>query len=341
MKFGKINLGKFKFWKTKVESSNAKSDNTLQKILRRREPVILLLLILIAISLQIASGYKFLNPENLLAMVDRKAPEAFVTIGITYLLITKDFDLSVASVMALSGMVCAWLISQDTALIIALIGGVIAGTLIGVLNGMMVTKFKVASFIATLGTMYIARSLTQIIAQGKPISDMPESFIAIGSYRVFGIPWYFLVLIVVITVLQILLKRQKSMSKLFYVGTNEKASQMVGINTAKARWIMFIVSATIASIAGLILTAKSYSASPIAFDKLELRYIAACVIGGASISGGQGSIVGSVLGFLLIVLIGNSMTLFGISPYWEGVIFGCVLAIAATADALSQKKKGG
>jgi len=128
---------------------------------------------------------------------------------------------------------------------------------------------------------------------------------------------------------------------LFYIGTNEKAAQMVGINTAKLRWIMFIVSAAIASFAGLILTAKSYSASPIAFEKLELKYIAACVIGGASVSGGQGSIIGSVLGFLLVVLIGNAMTLIGISPYWEGVVFGSVLGIAAIADALSQKRKSG
>ena len=211
------------------------------------------------------------------------------------------------------------------------------GTLVGVLNGMIVTRFKVASFIATLGTMYIARSITQIIAQGKPISGMPDEFIKIGTSRLFGLPWYFILLIFTIVILQLLLKRQKFMNSLFYVGTNERASQMVGINTVKARWLMFVVSAAIASFAGLVLTAKSYSASPIAFDKLELRYIAACVIGGASISGGQGSIIGSVLGFLLIVLIGNSMTLFGISPYWEGVIFGTVLAIAAIADALSQK----
>jgi ribose/xylose/arabinose/galactoside ABC-type transport system permease subunit len=317
-----------------------KSDTPLQGLLRRREPLIVLLLIFISIALQIASGNKFLNPYNLLVMLDRKSPEAFITIGLTYLLITKDFDLSVASVMAMAGMVCAWFISQGTPVVPALIAGMIAGTLVGVLNGMIVTKFKVASFIATLGTMYIARSITQIIAQGKPISNMPEEFIKIGTFRIFGLPWYFILLIITLAILQILLKKQKSMSSLFYVGTNERASQMVGINTVKTRWVMFIVSAAIASFAGLILTAKSYSASPIAFDKLELRYIAACVIGGASISGGQGSIVGSVLGFLLIVLIGNSMTLFGVSPYWEGVIFGSVLAIAAIADSLSQKQKG-
>lgn len=337
MIFSKLKYGR------PVESEvrlNAMSDSPLQRMLRRREPVVLLLLVLIAAALQIASGNKFLNPYNLLVMVDRKAPEAFVTIGLTYLLITKNFDLSVASVMALAGMVCAWCISQGAPLALALFAGIVAGSLIGVLNGMMVTKFKVASFIATLGTMYIARSITQIIAQGKPISNMPEEFITLGTYRIFGLPWYFLLLVAVVTVLQILLKKQRFISSLFYVGTNEKASRMVGINTVRSCWTMFIVSAALASFAGLILTAKSYSASPIAFDKLELRYIAACVVGGASISGGQGSIVGSVLGFLLIVLIGNSMTLFGISPYWEGVIFGSVLAIAAIADSLSQKQKG-
>lgn len=318
---------------------NIKSNSIIQKTLHHRELVIILFLILIAIGLQIASGYKFLNPDNLFIMADRKAPEALVTIGITYLLITKDFDLSVASVMALSGMVCAWLLSNDTSLILALIGGIVAGSLIGFLNGLLVTKFKLASFIATLGTMYIARSITQIIAQGKPIANMPDEFINIGKFKILGIPWYFIFLILVVAILQLLLRRQKTMAKLFYIGTNEKAAEMVGINTAKLRWIMFIVSAAIASLAGLILTAKSYSASPIAFDKLELRYIAACVIGGASISGGQGSVIGSLLGFTLVVLIGNSMTLIGISPYWEGVIFGSVLAIAAISDAVSQKRK--
>lgn len=325
----------------RFKQSGKLADTQLQRILRRREPVILIILVIIAAVLQIASGNKFLNPDNLLVMVDRKAPEAFVTIGLTYLLITKNFDLSVASVMALAGMVCAWCISQGAPLFLALSAGLMAGSMVGFLNGFVVARFKVASFIVTLGTMYIARSITQIIAQGKPISHMPEEFIAIGTYRILGLPWYFLLLLLVVLLLQILLKRQKLTASLFYVGTNERASRMVGISTVKYCWAMFVVSAAVASFAGLILTAKSYSASPIAFDKLELRYIAACVIGGASISGGRGSIVGSVLGFLLIVLIGNSMTLFGISPYWEGVIFGSVLAIATIADALSQRNKGG
>lgn len=316
-------------------------NSVVSAILHKRELIVLLLLVVIVIYLQIASEGLFLRPQNLIIMADRKAPEAFVTIGITYLLITKQFDLSVASVMAFSGAATAWMMVNEFSISAAIMGGLFVGCLVGALNGFLVTKLGIASFIATLGTMYIARSGAQIITHGSPIGDLPESFIEMGKLKILGLPWYFLLLIVAIITMHILLKKMGGMNKLFYIGTNDRASSMVGIGTVKLTWIMFIVSGFIAAIAGIILTAKSYSASPIAFDKMEMRYIAACVIGGASISGGQGSIVGSLLGFLLIVLIGNGMTLMGISPYWENVIFGTILAIAAIADAYSVRKRGG
>ena len=327
--------------KVETKLQEVKLDNRLQGLLRRREPILFLFLILVVIGLQFLTDFKFLNPLNLSIMIDRKVPEALVTIGIVYLLITKEFDLSVASVMSLSGMVCAWFLTNEVGLVPSILLGIIAGAMVGFFNGLLVTKFKIASFIATLGTLYIARSIAQIIAQGKPISNLPQEFIDIGDFQIMGLPWYFLLMIVVVVILQYLLKSHKSMAKLFYIGTNEKAAQMVGIDSEKIKWILFVVCAVIAAIAGIILTAKAYSASPIAFFRMEMRYIAAAVVGGASISGGQGSIVGGILGFTLIVLIGNAMTLIGISPYWEGVIFGTVLAIAAISDALSQRKKGG
>lgn len=310
-------------------------------ILRKREFIVLLFLLLIVTYLQVASGGLFLRPQNLLVMADRKAPEALVTIGITYLLITRQFDLSVASVMAFSGAATAWMMTNGYSIPAAIMSGLFVGCVVGALNGFLVTKLHVASFIATLGTMYIARSGAQIITQGSPIGNLPDAFLQIGKHQLLGLPWYFFLLIIVIVILHFMLKRQKGMYKLFYIGANERASQMVGISGARLTWTMFVVSSFIAGIAGIILTAKSYSASPIAFDKMEMRYIAACVIGGASISGGQGSILGSLLGFILIVLIGNGMTLIGISPYWENVIFGTILAIAAIADAYSVRKQRG
>jgi ribose transport system permease protein len=317
----------------------AAGDSPLRSLLARREMIVLLLLLLIAVTLQVASNGLFLQSRNLSVMADRKAPEALVTIGITFLLIANQFDLSVASVMAFSGATTAWMLVNGFPMVVSILGGLAAGVLIGCLNGFLVTRLQIPSFITTLGTMYIARSGAQVITHGRPIGGLPEDFIALGKIQVFGLPWYFILLVVCVLVLTFLLKKQKSLYKIFFVGNNAKAASMVGIRNMRITWNLFMVSAFIAAIAGIILTSKSYSASPIAFERMEMRYIAACVIGGASISGGQGSIIGSILGFLLIVLIGNGMTLIGISPYWENVIFGSILAIAAIADAYSTGRR--
>jgi len=311
------------------------------KLLRRREMIVLMLLAIIVVTLQIASHGLFLQSRNLSIMADRKAPEALVTIGITLLLIANQFDLSVASVMAFSGATTAWALVNGLGIPLAILGGLIAGLLMGALNGLLVTRLGVPSFITTLGTMYIARSGAQIITHGRPIGGLPKAFIALGKFQILGLPWYFILLVVCVLILTLLLKTQKSIYKIFFIGNNERASFLVGIRNKQITWNLFIISGFIAAIAGIILTSKSYSASPIAFERMEMRYIAACVIGGASISGGQGSIIGSILGFLLIVLIGNGMTLIGISPYWENVIFGTILAIAAIADAYSLRRRRG
>ncbi|MDO4552617.1 MAG: ABC transporter permease [Bacillota bacterium] len=326
-----------KNWGKVPETLN--SNPIIHAILHRRELIVLVLLIVIVVYLQAASGGKFLNAGNLLTMVDRKSYECLVTIGITYLLITKNFDLSVASVMAFSGMSTAYLMVNGSSIPVAIMGGLITGTLVGALNGVLVAKLRVASFIATLGTMYIARSGAQVLSQGSPIGSLPQEFIDMGKVQWLGMPWYFWILIVAVVATQFLLKKHKLFSSIFYIGNNEKASDMVGIASQRITFAMFVISGFIAAFAGIIGVMKSYSASPIAFEGMEMRYIAACVVGGASIGGGQGTIVGSVLGFLLIVLIGNAMTLMGITTYWEGVIFGGILAIAAIADAYSMKRK--
>jgi len=311
----------------------------LSVFMKHRELVLSGLIVIAAIFLQISTNGIFLSTANLLAMADTKSIDAFVVIGVTYLLIAKEFDLSTASCMALSGIVCAWLMVNGFSIPISIVLVFGAGAAVGFTNGLLVTQFNIPSFIATLGTMLAARSLTQVVGQGAPVAFLPQDFIDIANFRIAGMPWTLVLLVIVVTVLQYLLKRQRSLFKLFYIGTNEKAAQMVGIKSKKQRWIMFVVSSTIAAFSGIVMTSKARSASPIAFQGMELRFIAASVIGGASISGGQGSILGAVLGFLVITLISNTMTQLGISPYWEGVIFGSILLAAAVADQVSQMKK--
>lgn len=310
----------------------------LKTFAERRELIVVLLLVIVAIYLQVVSGGKFITGSNMSVIANRKSPEALVTLMITFVLITGNFDLTVASTMALSGMISAWLMTSGYSVGLAIVGGLLTGIIFGVINGLLVTKLNITSFIATLGTQYIARSLTQVICNGKAIGSLPTEFIAIGEFEILGLAWYFWFLLIVVVILTYLLHRQKTLAKLFYIGTNSSAADMVGIPSSRLTCWTYIVAGFFAAFSGIILTAKAYSASPIAFEGMEMRYIAAAVIGGASISGGQGSMVGSVLGFLLVVLIGNGMTLIGISPNWENVIFGAILAIAAIADAASQRK---
>jgi ribose transport system permease protein len=311
--------------------------NKLKALVRRRELIVVLLIVIIMITLQIATNGKFLTSANLRVIANRKSPEALATIMITFVLITGNFDLAVASTMALSGMISAWMMVNGFSIVLAIIGGLLTGVLIGLANGLLVKKLLIPSFIATLGTQYIARSLTQVICNGKSIGGLPKQFSALGEYAFLKIAWYFWFLMIVVIVLSYLLRRQKSLAKLFYIGTNAQAADMVGIPSDRLTIYTFVASGFFAAVAGLILTAKSESASPISYEGMEMRYIAAAVIGGASISGGQGSVVGSVLGFLLVVLISNGMTLIGISPNWENVIFGTILAVAAIADAFAHR----
>ena len=311
---------------------------TLSFIAKQRELLLGALICIAAVFLEFSTGGIFLTKNNLLAIADTKSIDAFVVIGVTYLLISKEFDLSTASSMALGSMVCAWLMARGAPILVGVSGGFAVGAMIGGINGLLVTQFKIPSFIATLGTMFAARSLTQVIGQGRPIANLPQAFIDITNYRIAGLPWTLVLLVVVAILLQVFLKRQRSMFKLFFIGANERAARMVGIKTNKQRWVMFVVSSMIAVFAGLILTSRARSASPIAFQGMELRFIAASVIGGASINGGQGSILGALLGHLVISLIGNTMTQLSISPYWEGVIFGSVLLTAAISDSFSRMK---
>lgn len=314
-----------------------KVQNILSYIAKKREIQLVLLIVIASVFLQIMTG-RFFTAGNLLAIVNTRSIDAFVVIGVTYLLIAKEFDLSTGSAMALSSMISVLLMANGFSVPVSIIAGLMVGATIGFINGFLVTQFRMPSFIVTMGMMFAARSLTQVIGQGRPISVTQESFNAIGGYRIAGLPWTLVLVVIVVIILQYLLKRQRSMAKLYYIGVNEKAAELVGIKTKKQKWIMFIVSSTIAAFSGLILTTLTRSASPIAFQGMEVRFIAAAVIGGASINGGQGSILGALLGHAVIALIGNSMTQLRISPYWEGVIFGTVLLVAAIADVVSKRR---
>ena len=323
--------------KNKEKAASLNLGKILRKILRTRELLLILLIIIMMIVLSLVSP-AFLSYRNMMALASNEAPKIFVLIGVLLLLITRDFDLSVGSGMALVGVVLATLIARTGSLSIGLLGGLAAGLIIGVINGFLVTRLKMASFIATLGTLYMARSLCNVITQGKAVPVQNQFIIQLFNSYMFGLPSIFIWTIVFAVIMAVLLIKERHFVRLFFIGVNERGARMVGMNTNRMRWALFIFSGLMMAFSGIIYTGMNRAMEPLAFRGIELKLIAMCVIGGASLKGGKGSVPGALLGLLLITLIGNSMTLIGISPQWEGAILGSILLAASILDVYTQKK---
>jgi ribose transport system permease protein len=321
-----------------TETKNIQSffKKTLWNILRSRQLFLIILIAVIVIVLASISS-TFLSYRNIMALASNEAIKGFVLVGVLFLLITGDFDLSVGAGMALVGVCMAWIAGRTNTLTGVLIG-LCLGLLLGFINGFLVTKLKMASFIATLGTMYMARSLCNVITQGKAIPLSDHGIVNFFNLYIFGIPITFLMMIIFVAVMAFVLVKQKKFKQLFYTGVNQKGAKMVGIDTNKVRWSMFIFSGLMIAVGGIFYTSRLSSAVPLGFSGLEMKMIAMAVIGGTSLKGGQGSVIGCVLGLVLITLIGNAMTVIGISPNWEGTILGVVLIIASILDVTLQKK---
>ena len=297
-----------------------------------------LLILITGIIMSIASPY-FLSLANFIAIARGFAMEGLVVVGMTMLLISGNFDLSVGSVMALAGIAAAWLmVGLDLPPALGLIGGVLVGGIAGMINGIVVTRIKVNPLIATLGMMAIARSCALGFTSGRPVIGVPMSFAWLGQGSFLGIPVPVWIMIVIVAGADILLRKGRALRQLYYVGGSEKAAKLSGIKVERVVFYTFIASGMFAALAGIISMARLTSGVPTAFVGVELRIIAACVIGGASLSGGEGTIAGALLGLIFMALVTNALTLFGVSIYWEGVVTGTILTLAVSLDMISRRK---
>lgn len=320
------------------ESSKGSFKQIMVNILKIREMAMILLIICSCIIMSLASPY-FLSLANFIAIARGFAMEGLVVVGMTLLLISGNFDLSVGSVMALAGICSAWLmVGPDLPPVLAVVGGVAVGGLAGLINGLVVTRIKVNPLIATLGMMAIARSCALGFTSGRPVIGVPTGFAWIGQGSLAGIPIPVLIMAVIVLIADILLRRGRSLRQLYYVGGSEKAAKLSGINVDRVVFLTFIASGMFAALAGIISMARLTSGVPTAFVGVELRIIAACVIGGASLSGGEGTIAGALLGLIFMALVTNALTLFGVSIYWEGVVTGTILTLAVSIDMISRKR---
>jgi ribose transport system permease protein len=310
----------------------------LKRTFGAREMMMVFLILATCIIMSILSPY-FLNLRNFVAIARGFSMGGIVAVAMGLLLIVGGFDLSVGSVMALCGIVSAvMIVNMHLPYFVAVLGGLATGALIGVINGLLVTRIHINPLIATLGMMTIVRGIALGITEGRPVINVPENFAWLGQGNVIGIPVPFIIMFVIALVVDILLRRGRTLRQLYYVGGNQKAARLSGIPVDRIILLSFVGTGLAAALAGILTMARLTSGIPTAFDSVALNVIAGCVIGGMSMAGGEGTIFGALLGVVFMSLISNAMTMLSVSVYWEGVVTGSILIIAVGADMFSRRK---
>lgn len=315
-----------------MDKKNVVSISTYSTWLQKYGVIISFVVICVGIS--IISPH-FLTLTNLLIVVKQITINAMLAFGVTYVIVSGGIDLSMGSVVAVSGVVAALFAQPDGyPLVVALSAGVSVGLLIGLFNGLVVTYGKVPSFIVTLGTMTIGRGLALIISNGRPISNLSESFGYIGNGVFLGIPFPIIMLAVVFLGCLIILNKTVLGRYIYAVGGNEEAAKASGINVKKIKITVYTLCGGLSAIGGIILASRINTGQPNVGVAFELDAIAAVVIGGTSLSGGVGTMTGTLIGALLIGVIGNGLDLMNVSSYYQQVVMGLIIIGAVILDNL-------
>nr|WP_213620943.1 ribose ABC transporter permease RbsC [Paenibacillus sp. J22TS3] len=276
----------------------------------------------------------FLEPLNILNLLRQVSINALIAFGMTFVILTGGIDLSVGSILALSSAFVANMMVSGFDPIIAIIIGCLAGGVMGAVNGLMITKGKMAPFIATLATMTVFRGLTLVYTDGNPITGLGNSLVfqLFGRGYQFGIPVPAITMILTFAALWAILHKTPFGRKTYAIGGNEKASIVSGIKVDKVKIMIYSLAGLLSALAGAILTSRLNSAQPTAGTSYELDAIAAVVLGGTSLSGGRGRIVGTLIGALIIGTLNNGLNLLGVSSFYQMVVKGIVIVIAVLID---------
>jgi len=309
----------------------------VQRLLRVREMTLLLLVagcgILFSLTVPNFSGL-----ANFLSIADSLVFDAMITTGMTIALVSGGFDLSVGSIFASSGVVVAVAMVAGLPVWLSIIIALLAAVAWGLLNGIVITKIGVNPLLTTLATMGMARGFVYILTEGRVVTGFPDEFTAPGQ-AVFGrVSALVLIALLVVIVADVLLRKSAFLRQLYYIGSNERAARVSGINVERARIGVYLTTALLAGTAGMLSTSKFSAAIPLMGTGAELKAIAAAVIGGASLYGGEGTVLGGVLGLIFLALIQSVLVLLNISVYWQGFIAGAVLLLAVSLDVLIHKR---
>ncbi len=302
----------------------------IKTIISKNSSLIGLIILMIIVTFLDVTFISFTNLSNVLRQV---SVNGLIALGMTFVILTGGIDLSVGSIFALTSAVLAKLLLNGFNPILALLLTIILGILLGLINGVLISYGRLQAFIATLGTMTLYRGVTRVFTGGRPLTGFKSEFIKfIGQGYVFKIPMPTIILIIATLIIWFISRKTVLGKEIYAVGGNETAAKFSAINVNSVKLKVYAISAFLTTIAGIILTSRLTSAEPNAGIGYELDAIAAVVLGGTSLAGGKGRIIGTIIGALIIGVLNNGLNIIGVTSFYQDVVKGVVILLAVLID---------
>jgi len=304
---------------------------------RFEERRIFLILLAVWVIMSIAYPREFLNAAVLKATILAMSSIAVIVVGMTVLLVSGGFDLSVGSIVTLTGIVAALMIKNGAPWFVAMLAAVLCGAVVGFGNGLMIARLRINPFITTLGMMIFARGLATIFAGGNNIPILDDSYNWIGQASIAGVQLPIWICIIFVAAGDFLLRKSRYFRQNYYIGGNENAALLSGIPVARVKIINYILSGALAAVAGILLSARLGNGSLTLGINMEFKVITAAIIGGCALSGGKGTVLGAFFGAMLMASIDSAINIMPVDSYWQELVTGVVLIIAIIIDSIGKK----
>lgn len=313
-----------------------KVKSTLTKVIHYEQFMLIVSLVILCIISSFISDV-FFTKVNIMNVLRSASLIALTATGMVCILLVGEIDLSVGSVQGFIGVLVVTVLNLSNSFFIAILVSLTVGALIGLVNGLLVTKAKISSFITTLGTMAILRGVAYVSTGGVSLQPKMEDFFAFGAGYLFGIPTPLVVVVIILIIMAFVLNKTVFGRYLYSVGDNASASTLSGINVSKIKIITYIIAGILTSLTAVILSSRLNSGQPNAGIGFEFEVIAAIVLGGVSMEGGKGSLIGAMIGVLILSVLKNILTLANVSSFYQEIARGVVILLAVYLDVRSRK----
>ncbi|MFT4107085.1 MAG: ABC transporter permease [Lacrimispora sp.] len=310
----------------------------MKSLLKSKETGIFLILIVLSVLIQMNNPI-FFTFGNIMDILRNTSYTLIIAIGMTFVLIIRGLDLSVGSLVAFCGLSAALCMQRGVPVIVSILLGLFCGAVFGGINAFGIVKLKIPAMIATLGAMYMGRGLVLVITKGQAVYPLPDSFTSFGKGNLLGVPNVVILAFILAVIAHFVLSRTTYGRKVYAIGGNPETAGFAGISVSKIQISVYIISGVMAALSGIMTAARMGSGQPSVGDGIEMMVITAVIIGGTSLNGGAGTILGTVFGTLLMNVLSSGMNLVGVSAYWQKFVMGLIIIIAVGFDQYQRSKR--